>query len=143
MLMLACCHRNKRHKQSGFTLIEILTVLVIAGLLAGAVGPALQRMTRSMERAGQRGLLAGEITDLAYRAWLEGKPYTLGGDAEARTAYRLSTLGQWQVEIPKPITYAFNGICSGGRLTLHGPDGWREDLRLEGPLCDRLLPATD
>jgi len=138
MPTLACCRRSS----GGFTLIEILTVLVIAGLLAALAAPALQRMARSMDLAGQRGLLVGEITDLSYRAWVEGKPYTLGADAEAPTAYPLRLPEGWRVEFPKPITYAFNGICSGGRLTLHGPDGWREDWQLQGPRCDELLPVA-
>lgn len=141
MPMSACCRRNKRGGQQGFTLIEILVVLVIAGLLAALAAPAMQRTVGGVERGSQRAALAGEITALAYRAWVEGKPYTLGGDAEAPTAYRLSVPAGWQVEFPKPITYAFNGICSGGGLVLHGPDGWREDLRLEGPRCDQLVPA--
>jgi prepilin-type N-terminal cleavage/methylation domain-containing protein len=128
-------------RQSGFTLIEILTVLVIAGLLAALAAPPLLRLIGSTERSSQRGLLAGEITSLAYRAWLEGKPYTLGGDAKAATAYALHLSAGWRVECPKPITYAFNGICGGGRLSLLGPDGYREDWRLEGPRCDQLLPV--
>jgi len=139
----ACCRRSKRPGQGGFTLIEILTVLVIAGLLAALAAPPLQRMAASMERSTQRGLLAGEITGLAYRAWLEGKPYTLGADADLPTAYRLRLPAGWRVEFPKPVTYAFNGICSGGRLSLLGPDGWREDWQLQGPLCDQLLPVAD
>lgn len=139
--MSACCRRSRPSRQVGFTLIEILVVLVIAGLLVALAAPALQRTTASVERGSQRAALAGEITSLAYRAWVEGKPYALGGDAKAAAAYPLSLPPGWQVEFPQPITYAFNGICSGGKLILHGPDGWREDLRLEGPLCDRFLPA--
>jgi prepilin-type N-terminal cleavage/methylation domain-containing protein len=130
-------------RQTGFTLIEILTVLVIAGLLAALAAPPLLRLIGSTERSSQRGLLAGEITSLAYRAWLEGKPHTLGGDAKAATAYALHLAAGWRVEFAKPISYAFNGICSGGTLSIFGPEGYREDWRLAGPRCDQLLPVKD
>jgi len=34
-------HQHHTHKQSGFTLLELLVVLIIIGLLAGIVGPNL------------------------------------------------------------------------------------------------------
>lgn len=41
----------------------------------------------------------------------------------------------WQIELPQPINYSFNGICSGGTLTLLGPDGYREQFVLAPPLA--------
>lgn len=138
--MSACCRRNKRAGQGGFTLIEMLTVLVIAGLLAGLAAPGVRRTLQSMERKSQHDLVAGQLVELPYRAWVEGKSHTLGGTGPAE--FKLELPESWRLEAPKPISYAFNGVCGGGVVTLHGPEGWRESWRLEGPRCDQLLPVA-
>jgi len=45
------CNRKKRDTQSGFTLIEIMVVVVILGLLASLVAPAIwKRLTSAQEK---------------------------------------------------------------------------------------------
>jgi prepilin-type N-terminal cleavage/methylation domain-containing protein len=139
MLTSACCPRSNPPRPGGFTLIEMLTVLVIAGLLAALTAPSVLRTIRTMERQSQYQVLRGQIVELPYRAWVEGKSHTLGGNGPGE--FRLQLAEAWRLEVPRPIRYAFNGLCSGGTVILHGPDGWREAFRLEGPRCDRLLPV--
>lgn len=59
---------NKRHAQQGFTLLELLVVLVVLGLLAGIVAPKyfsqLGRSEAKVARAQIEGL--GKALDL-YR----------------------------------------------------------------------------
>lgn len=68
-------HRPTRHQQSGFTLLELLVVLVVLGLLAGIVAPKyfaqLGRSEAKVAKAQIEGL--GKALDL-YRLELGHYP---------------------------------------------------------------------
>lgn len=133
-------------KASGFTLVEILVVLVVIGLIAGVAMPNLVRMIQSAERASQRDSLLGEIAGLGYQAYLTGRPFTLGvapvaeGGGDPQPPLQIPA--GWQLEIPQPIVYGFNGVCSGGTVTLVSPDNRRETFQLEPPRC-RVVVAEN
>lgn len=126
-------------RTAGFTLVEMLLVLLIAGLLAGLAVPRLSLMLQRFEIASQRKQILSDIEGLGYRAYVAGRPLVLSG--EPAPDQPLALPAGWTLKIPAPIRYAENGVCFGGKLTLISPDGLEEAFRLESPRC-RPLPGA-
>ena len=129
---------------AGFTLIEIVVVMVIVGLLTGIALPRLTALYASVENAGQRRVIQSQIEGLGYFAYANAKPIVLGssiGGADETGAYPIQLPHGWQVIVSKPIHYSSQGICGGGTLVIKGLDGGAEIFRLAPPLC--RLEATE
>ena len=123
----------------GFTLLEILVVLVIAGLTTGLVVPRLADLPQRLQTANERKQLLGQIEGLGYRAYMAGSSLTLranpeAGDGPAAEAI-LDIPAGWKVSVDAPVRYSPNGICGGGDVALTSPRGDEERYRLAPPVC--------
>jgi general secretion pathway protein G len=135
--------RSRPRAAAGFTLVEILVVLVIAGLVATLAMPEFRRLVASVEHSGQRKAILTQLDGLGYRAFSTGRPLVLASlpdaNAASPSAAPLEVPAGWRLQVERPIRYAFNGQCSGGRITLVSPDERSEAFHLKPPLC-RLDP---
>lgn len=127
-----------RVNDAGYTLIEMLVVLTIAGLLISLVLPRFWHTIGRAELAAQRKSLLGQINQLGYRAFVGGTPVVLDSTPlpDGRSPIPVVVVPSgWRLDVPKPIEYTFTGVCAGGRLTLISPEQVREEFELAPPLC--------
>ncbi|HZW26119.1 MAG TPA: type II secretion system protein [Gallionella sp.] len=121
----------------GFTLIELLVVIFLVGLLTAVVLPSMERMARGAQFKTDRDEIIGRLGELSYEAFLSGKPIVLASSSSAvRASYPIELPEGWALRVNKPIVFAFNGICSGGELTLVTPDNSIERYDLVAPACE-------
>ena len=128
-------------KSGGYTLLEILVVLVLLGLLTGLAVPRLERMFDSLRIAFERDDVLDAIADLPYLANQQGLSFELtqfpaeaSPDSSSGQKVPLQLPEGWAVRAKKPIRYAANGVCGGGALTLQYA-GQAFEVDLVPPLC--------
>lgn len=131
----------RRADQGGFTLLEMLVVLAIAGLLAGIALPNLSKMAERSRIGTERTGIVSSLENLGYSAYSNGKPYTLVALDATSDNSPFKVPDGWRIVAENPINYAVNGVCSGGVVTLFGPDRTAERLLLKAPLCRAELLA--
>lgn len=121
----------------GFTLIEMLVVLLVLGLLTAAVFPSMERMARSSQLKTERDAIVGRLGELGYEAYLSGKSIVLSDSLSAvRATYPVDLPEGWVLRVDRPISFMFNGICGGGEVTLIAPDKVAERINLAPPSCE-------
>ena len=103
----------------GFTLLELLVVMVLLSLMAAWVGPAAWRALDNARDRTQVAQIAATLAALPVTAFQQGRPLRL--DA-AGFAAMLPELPQgWSLRVDDPLEYAANGVARGGVLRLRRP----------------------
>jgi len=91
---------NKRTRQRGFTLVEMMVVLVVAGLLAGAV--VLTMPARAPDAEQQAVRFAAKARLASEDSVMTGSPVGLSVTAEGYIFFRLQQ-GRWIIDGRKPF----------------------------------------
>lgn len=141
---------QQKNKKKGFTIIEVVLVLAIAGLIFLMVFialPALQRDQRDTQRKNDMGRVITAIQNYqsnnrgalpAFNAAFIGSYLTVGGDSFSDpngTAYSFTTNALPTSFVGDgDITYTVGSICNGGdALTANqGPNRVAIQIELEG-----------
>ena len=126
----------------GFTLLELLVVLLLAGLIATLALPNLDRLRAAFTTSTERGYILDQIAGLGRRAMLEERAYVVMGtrreeDAEASDPPRIAQDGA-RNELPAHLSDARTGQASHSdyeRYAIELPEGW--EIGLDEPLVVR------
>jgi len=146
----------------GFTLLEVLVVLVIIGLALAVAAPRLLTTYESVSFAMERESFEQALADLPYQAYSTRRDLVLGeikgppkiGSRSIRETpstfemwtgleqVKLEIPASWRVDVPQPIVYRASGYCNGGKLTVTVGD-FSERFVLLPPLCrPQIDPAV-
>jgi len=118
--------------QKGFTLLELLVVLVIVGMTASFAGPNLWRSyVKSSERASVRSF-AGALIDLRQQAFHQGRSVQLPAlsATTARHGYSPALPDGWELKKSTSLRFLPSGVTNGATFYLQSPVGNRWELRL-------------
>jgi general secretion pathway protein H len=131
---------SRANSTSGFTLIEMIVVLVVLGLMLGIVVARGPMRSQGLSTRGAAGELAGALREARGKAIASNRPVSLELDLAAKT-YRigtappralprelavslLTTAGQARSATDAGIRFDPDGSSTGGRIVL--ADGQRK-----------------
>ncbi|EIJ43708.1 prepilin-type N-terminal cleavage/methylation domain-containing protein [Beggiatoa alba B18LD] len=137
-------HLSVNHfKVMGFTLLELLLVLLLIGLLAGMTLPRLSNLYDTFRAASEREDILIQLGGLGYKAYQQGKVFTLttfpATAEEKPVELPLNLPTGWRVVAESPIIFRENGACNGGKLTLFYQENLSYKLELRPPFCQAHL----
>jgi prepilin-type N-terminal cleavage/methylation domain-containing protein len=114
-----CCHLIAAPR--GFTLLELLVVLVLLGLVTGLVAPLAVNGLRAARERAVSAELGALLEELPVRAFAAGVAQAF----DARTLTRL--MGElppgWEIRVDPVLNYSPSGVASGGEVRLVAPGG--------------------
>ena len=124
----------------GFSLLEMLVVLVLLGLAAGLVAPSLSRTAERVQAAGDRDDVLRRVQGLPVMAREVGRTLRWeAGHLVERPGLTWPT--GWRVVALTPLELAPNGWCGGAQLQAQGP-GLSMRLEALAPDC-RVVELAD
>jgi prepilin-type N-terminal cleavage/methylation domain-containing protein len=120
------------HRRNGFTLVEVLVVLILLGLTSALVLPKFPAIYERFKSRGEQDAFFQSLGVLSLKAYTGQKNIILD---QSSATQLLELPSGWTLQIPKPIVYKSNGVCLGGELT-YSAKGIDTRIKLVPPHCE-------
>ena len=117
----------------GFSLLELLVVLLLIAVMTALVAPRLQGTVEAITSSGERAEVVRQLEGLPLLARQRGLPIHLAVSGDMRTLLPGLPEG-WLVEPLTPVKVAPNGVCSVALLKVAGR-GSQEEWSMGIPDC--------
>ncbi len=121
-------------KDAGFTLLELLVVLALAGLLLSVVIPRLATIYQGVRSSLSRNQVEIAINGLGAQAYEQGRLLVLPAAGQGNAPSWLKLPPGWTLTVAEPIRFYPSGACDGGRVVLNY-GGVRYPAVLVPPVC--------
>jgi len=132
-------------QQNGYTLLELLVVMLLIGLIAGLVLPNLSKLYERGVLAYERNNLLRSLSAISYQVYRHRQAIRLGLPAATEDVNAKPPTVElpdgWKISAAEPIVYRDNGVCLGGDLTLT-KNSLVQHIRLIPPYC-QAIPVAD
>jgi len=128
--MLGICHSKVSTANNGFSLIEMIVVLVLLGLVSGMAVPRLTKLFDSLQTQNQINDIKNTIQGAPLDAYINGHSLNLSEYLQQSAVVP----DGWELAFPQPILIKANGICLGGdmRLLILGES---VNYKISAPFC--------
>ena len=123
-----------KEKTRGFTLAELLVALAIMGMVTMLALPSFARFGDRIAFAFGRQDIERQIDQLPQIALSQGRDIVLVSSEIADGTYPITVPKGWYVNVDASIRYRFDGVCSGGKVSI-ALGAFEEIYRLAPPLC--------
>jgi len=119
--------RHLRKRLTGFTLIEMMAVLVLTALLAGVVLPSFQHWFEGLETRSESTDVSSRLQRLFARTALLGIDLTLNASTVNTTLpdghAALELPRGWQLAAGASLQFSASGFCKPAQLAMVSPRG--------------------
>jgi prepilin-type N-terminal cleavage/methylation domain-containing protein len=126
-----------RRADAGFTLIEIVVAIAIVGLALSFVLPRLSGLLDRLGSSTRQQEFEDRLAAMGSEARRTGRTVLLRSIEPQRkpgTKPAIELPIDWSLVVDPPITFSYDGICSGGTVRLSFPGGERQ-YQLVAPYC--------